>query len=172
MSKVVISEEDKQVIALERFCCPDPHVCRRLHAIHLKGAGKTHEEIAAFVDLSLSSLHRLFKTYATEGLSAVRVLHYASPASPLEQHKEILRKHFEEHPPASVKQAREDIKQLTGITRGLSRVREFLHQMGMMPRKVGGIPSKANPERQETFKKKPRTSSRGSESWQSRGLFC
>jgi transposase len=46
------------------------------------------------------------------------------------------------------------IERLTGIKKGLTRIRIFLHQLGMDPRKVGGIPSKADPERQEEFKKK------------------
>jgi transposase len=154
VTKLTIPKEDQQAIARERFCCPDPHICRRLHALHLKSLGKSHEEIAAFVDLSLNSLHRLFKKYTEGGLAAIRTLHYTNPISPLDQHKKLLIKHFEEHPPASVKQARDEIEKLTGVRRGLSRIREFLHQLGMMPRKVGGIPSRADPERQEDFKKK------------------
>ena len=50
--------------------------------------------------------------------------------------------------------ARDDIERLTGIKKGMTRVRNFLHQLGMDPRKVGGIPAKADPERQEEFKKK------------------
>lgn len=154
MAQIIISEQDIKAIERERFCCSDQHVCRRLHALYLKSMGKTHVEISAFVDLSLASLHRLFKAYAEGGLTAIRVLHYSSPTSPLDEHRDLLRKHFEAHPPSSVKQARDDIEKLTGIRRGLSRVREFLHQLGMAPRKVGGIPSKADPERQEEFKKK------------------
>lgn len=172
MVQIIFSEEDKQKISQERFCCPDPLVCPRLHALHLKSIGKSHKEISEFTDLSLSTLHRIFKKYAEEGPSAVRVFNYTHRPSPLDAHHELLRKHFEEHPPASVKQARDDIKRLTGIEKGLTRVRVFLHQLGMTPRKVGGIPAKADPERQEDFKKKPGTSPRGSQEWTSCRLFC
>ncbi len=154
MIQLTISEEDKQQIDQERFCCPDPLVCRRLHALHLKGLNKSHQEISNFVGLSLNTLTRLFTAYAKKGLSAVRVLNYTHRRSPLEHHRELLQKHFAENPPASVKQARDDIERLTGIKKGLTRIRIFLHQLGMDPRKVGGIPSKADPERQEEFKKK------------------
>lgn len=154
MIQLTITEEDKQKIDQERFCCPDPLICRRLHALYLKGLGKSHQEISDFVGLSLNTLTRLFTKYAKEGLSAVRTLNYTHKRSPLDDHREQLRKHFEEHPPASVKQARADIESLTGIKKGVTRVRIFLHQLGMNPRKVGGIPSKADPERQEEFKKK------------------
>ena len=69
MTQFVIPKEDQQAIARERFCCQDPHICRRLHALHLKSLGKSHEEISAFVDLSLTSLHRLFKKYAEGDLA-------------------------------------------------------------------------------------------------------
>jgi transposase len=154
MINFTISEEDKQKINQERFCCPDPLICRRLHALHLKGMRKSHQEISDFVGLSLNTLTRLFKKYANEGLSAIRMLNYTHKRSPLEGHREELRKHFDKTPPASVKQARDDIERITGIKKSVTRVRIFLHQLGMAPRKVGGIPTKADPGRQEEFKKK------------------
>ena len=154
MIQLTISEEDQQKIDSERFRCPDPHVCRRLHALHLKGIGKSHQEISDFVGLSLNSLTGIFKLYVKDGLPAVRQLGYIPRKSPLDDHRELLRKHFEENPPASVKQARDDIERLTGIKKSLTRIRVFMHQLGMEPRKVGGIPAKADPERQEEFKKK------------------
>lgn len=154
MIYLTISEEDKQNIAKERFCCADPLICRRLHALHLKGIGKSHQEISDFVGLSLNGLTKIFKKYATQGLLAIKTLNYTHRISPLDEHRELLRKHFDENPPASVKQARDDIERLTGIKKGLTRIRNFLHDLGMDPRKVGGIPSKADPKRQEEFKKK------------------
>jgi len=40
---------------------------------------------------------------------------------------------------------------LTGIKRSENRVREFLKSIGMAPRKMGMIPAKADPEKQESF---------------------
>jgi transposase len=122
--------------------------------MYLKAKGKSHQEIAEFTGLSLNGLTHIFKLYAQEGLSAVRILNYSLPKSALDPYRELLKKHFEQHPPASVNQACDDIGRLTGITRSPSRIHTFLHQLGMQPRKVGGIPSKADPERQEEFKKK------------------
>jgi len=154
MIQFTITEEDKQAIDKERFRCSDQHVCRRLHALHLKGLGKAHHEISEFVGLSLNALTGIFKIYATQGLSAVRQLGYSHRKSPLDDHQELLRKHFEENPPASVKQARDDIERLTGIKKSQTRIRVFIHHLGMAPRRVGSIPAKADPERQEEFKKK------------------
>jgi transposase len=158
MLQFTISEEDKKAIDKERFQCTDRTLCRRLHALYLKSIGKSHKEISEFVGLSPNALTGIFKIYAKHGLSAVRQLAYVPRKSPLEDHRELLHKHFEEHPPASVKQACDDIERLTGIKKSPTRIRTFLHQLGMKPRKVGGFPSKANPEQQEEFKKKPGTS--------------
>jgi transposase len=46
------------------------------------------------------------------------------------------------------------IEELTGIKRSENRVREFLKSLGMRPRKVGMLPSKADPEEQDHFKEK------------------
>jgi hypothetical protein len=92
--------------------------------------------------------------YASGGLEEVKKTHYISQQSALADHREVLIAHFNEHPPSSVKQACFDIEKITGIKRKEESVRIFLHQIGMRPRKVGGIPAKANPEQQEAFKKK------------------
>ncbi len=45
------------------------------------------------------------------------------------------------------------IEELTGLRRSENRVREFLNVIGMRCRKIGMIPAKADPEKQEAFKK-------------------
>jgi transposase len=62
--------------------------------------------------------------------------------------------YFRDHPPASVKEARDMIQALTGIPRSLTQVRQFLTALGMRPRKVGMLPAKGDAQKQEAFKKK------------------
>lgn len=162
MVHLLISEEELQNIEVERFSCSDPLISRRLHALYFKGKGYSHQEIAKHVGLSANNLTKIFKMYATGGLEGVKRTRYVSPRSILAYHRETLVAHFKEHPPSSVKQACFDIEKITGIKRKEDSVRIFLHQLGMKPRKVGGIPAKASPKQQEDFKKKSRTcSSRG-----------
>jgi hypothetical protein len=54
---------------------------------------------------------------------------------------------------------------VTGIVRSREQVRQFLKSMGMHCRRVGVIPSKADPEAQEEFLKKTRASPRRSKIW-------
>lgn len=154
MIYLLIPEEEIQKIEEERFICPDSQISRRLHALYLKSKGCSHQEISEYVGLSLNALTKIFKKYASGGLEEVKKMHYHSKHSALEDYRELIQAHFQEHPPTSVKQACDDIENLTGIRRGKECIRKFLHQIGMKPRKVGGIPAKADPQQQEEFKKK------------------
>jgi transposase len=154
MIYLLIQEEEVQKIEEERFNCSDPQISRRFHALYLKSKGYSHQEISEYVGLSLNALTKIFKKYASGGLEEVRKMHYVPKRSALEDYQELLREHFKEHPPVSVKQACSDIEKLTGIKLKEERVRIFLHQLGMKPRKVGGLPAKADPLQQEEFKKK------------------
>lgn len=154
MIYLLIPEDEVQKIEENRFRCSDPLISRRLHALYLKSRGYSHQDISEYVGLSPNALTATFKKYAAGGLEEVKRMHYVPKSSTLEDHRELLQNHFKDHPPASVKQACSDIEKLTGIKRKEERVRIFLHQLGMKPRKVGGIPAKADIERQEDFKKK------------------
>jgi transposase len=52
-----------------------------------------------------------------------------------------------------VAQAADRIAQLTGVRRKDTRVRTFMHQLGLAPRRLSPIPGKADPLRQAEFKK-------------------
>jgi transposase len=78
-------------------------------------------------------------------------LNFYAPTSELEHHRFQLAAYFREHPPATLKEAAAKILELTGIKRSPSAVGRFLNSLGMAPRRVGTIPSKADPEAQERF---------------------
>src|SRR5690348_530000 len=72
----------------------------------------------------------------------------------------------------SVKVAQAEIEKLTGIKRGKTQIREFLHKIGMKPRRVAGIPAKADPVKQEEFKKSPGACIGGGKTRRCSSLFC
>lgn len=154
MIRVTIAEEDKLVIDELRFTCNDPILSRRLHALYLKSFDLSHENICKYVGIGCNTLTRILKKYSEGGLENVLRLNYVPRRSPLDAYQEKIKLYFEAHPPSSVKEAGAIIEEITGIKRKPSRIRKFLHQLGMKPRKVGGVPAKADPEAQENFKKK------------------
>lgn len=74
----------------------------------------------------------------------------------MDEHAPTLETYFKEHPPRTVAEAQQAIKEHTGIARRPTQVQAFMKRLGMKCRKVGYIPGRAaSPEKQleqETFK--------------------
>jgi len=77
-------------------------------------------------------------------------------SSELDQHAATLESYFKEHPPRTIAEARQVIREQTGIERSPTQIRAFLKRMGMRCRKVGYVPGQAatleKQAEQETFK--------------------
>jgi len=74
----------------------------------------------------------------------------------LDKHAATLEAYFKEHPPRTVAEARQAIKDQTGIERSPTQIQAFMKRIGMKCLKVGYVPGHAaNPDKQaeqETFK--------------------
>lgn len=148
MRSIRFSPADLEAIAHDRYHHPDPRVQRKMEVLWLKHHGLTHQDIAELAGLSRSSVQRYLDEYLEGGLEQIRRCPWAGPASALDEHRSSLEEHFRQHPPRSVKEAQAAIEQRTGIRRGLTQVRRFLHRLGLKPRKVAAIPvpPKATPQ--------------------------
>jgi transposase len=140
MRTIPFTEDDLRAIAHERYYHPDPHVQRKMEVLWLKHHGQTHERIATLAGVSRSSVQRYLSEFLRGGLEEVRRCPWAGPTSALEEHRVSLDDHFRQHPPRSVREAQEAIRQRTGILRGLTQVRRFLRRLGLEPRKVAAVP--------------------------------
>ena len=140
MRQITFSEADVQAIAHERYHHLDPRVQRHMEILWLKHHRFSHERIAALADCSRSTVQRTLSEYLQGGLDLLRQVAIRPPHSELDGHRVSLEQLFEEHPPRGVKQARHLIEEHTGIRRGLTQVRRFLHRLGLKPRKVAAIP--------------------------------
>jgi transposase len=70
----------------------------------------------------------------------------------LKSHDEVVREYLDKTPPSTIKQACQEIGELTGIYRKPTQMRKYLKSLGASPKKVCGIPAKADIEKQEKFK--------------------
>jgi len=140
MREITFSEADVQAIAHDRFHHPEPRVQRRLEILWLKYHGLGHERIATLAGVSRSSVQRTLSAYRHGGLEAVRQLPVQERYSALDEQRASLEELLTKQPPRSVKQARHLIEQHTGICRGLTQIRLFLHRLGLKPRKVAAVP--------------------------------
>lgn len=140
MRESTFPEADVQVLAHERYYHPDPRVQRHLEILWLKYHGFSHELIAVLAACSRSTVHRALSGYQEGGLALLRQVPVKQPRGELDGQRPSLEEIFANHPPRSVKEARHEIEQHTGIRRGLTQVRRFLHRLGLRPRKVAAIP--------------------------------
>lgn len=154
MTKMEFSQEEIEFLRTQRFLHPDPRIQLRLEAVLLRSQKMSHQDIIRVLDISGSSLTRWIRFYRRGGVDELMRLGYHKPISAMEEHRQTLLEYFQDYPPATVKEAAKRIEELTGIKRGLTQVRIFLNSMGFKVRKTGAIPRKADPERQEEFKKK------------------
>lgn len=152
MIKLEFTEAEKQTLHYERYHHPHPRVQRKMEVLWLKSQGVAHREIGRLTGISSTPLTSYLRGYQEGGMEALQTVRFYRPLSELRVHQGTLEAYFQQHPPASAKQAMATIEALTGVRRSPERVRVFLKHLGMKCRKVGMIPAKADVEAQETFK--------------------
>ena len=125
---------------------------KKLLVVYLKALGLSHQDIVRIARVSGDSVTRYLKAYAKGGLAALCTSRLHCPVSALLPHLEAIKTHFQADPPHTVAQASHDIEKLTGIKLSLSACRDFMRKrLGMKCRKMGVIPSKADPDKQKAF---------------------
>lgn len=124
--RLEFTPEALSVLNEERYSHPVPLVQRRMEALWLKSNDLPHATIAKLVGVCENTLRDYFQLYQEGGVEKLKSLHFNCPTSELAKHITSLEAFFNEHPPATVKQAQYDIEMLTGIKRGPTQVREFL----------------------------------------------
>jgi len=152
MIRIEFSEQELKKIQQGRYAHPHPRVRRRMEVLWLKSQGLAHREICRLAGISSNTLRQYLRMFQSGGIKRLTELNFYAPTSELEQHRGRLEAHFRKHPPATINEAASMIAELTGIKRSPSAVGRFLHSLGMAPRRVGTIPSKADPEEQEHFR--------------------
>lgn len=141
MRRFEFTEDQRRIIALERYCHPNPRVQRRMEMLWLKCNGETHERIAKLAGVDRRTVQRLLDLFETEGLEAVYSFGEKGRANGLAPHREPVEAAFRELPPRTVADACDRIEQLTGVRRSRTQVRLFLRDnLGLHWRKVAAVP--------------------------------
>ena len=120
------SAEMVKEINYQRYNHLAPLVQRRMDAIRLKAYGMLHKQIAEILGISENTLRDYFELYEQGGIEKLKELHYYQPQSELKEHIVSLETYFREHPPATIKQAQQDVEVITGVRRSETQIREFL----------------------------------------------
>jgi transposase len=103
-----------------------PLVQRRMEALWLKGHDLPHAQIADLVGVSENTIRDYFELYQEGGVEKLKEIHYYQPESELKGHIVSLEAYFQEHPPATIKQAQHEVEVITGVVRSETQIREFL----------------------------------------------
>jgi transposase len=152
MITISFNEAEKEALTYERYYHPHPRVRQKMETLWLKSQELQHKDICRLADISEPTLCHYFEDYKEGGLEKLKVLNFYQPESALMAHEQTIKAYFEQHPPATIKQAMAKIEDLTGLKRSETQVGKFLKTIGMKCRKVGMLPAKADPEKQEQFK--------------------
>jgi transposase len=152
MIRIEFSPDDICQIKRLRYEHPHPRVRQRMEVLWLKSQGLAHQDIGRLAGVGGDTVRGYLRMFQSGGVRKLTELNFRIPESELEPHRSQLKAYFRDHPPATIREAAVKIYELTGIKRSPSAVGTFLHSLGLAPRRVGTIPSKADPEQQERFR--------------------
>ena len=152
MIKIEFCINEIKQLQHERRYHPHARVRQRMEAVYLKALGYQHQEIGQIVQISQKTLRSYLRMYQEGGIDALKSLNFYQPKSELVEHLEVLKEEFKTRPPKTINEAVKRIEEMTGIRRSPTQVRKFLtDDLGIKRLKVGHIPAKADPEKQQTF---------------------
>jgi len=154
MLKIEFNQDEINDLRYYRYNHPHPRVQRKIDVLLLKSQGIAHKKIAEITGVCTNTLRNYLREYQSGGLEKLKEINFFQPESELDPHRQSLKQYFRQHPVSSINEAIYKIEKLTGIKRSPTRVRHFLKKMGFNCQKVGMIPAKADPDVQESFKKK------------------
>jgi len=143
--------EVQEELNYERYHHPVPLVQKRMETLWLKSHNLPHWQIAELAGECENTMRSYFALYEEGGIERLKEITVYRPQSQLMQHSTTLEAHFQTNPPASVKEAQHEIEEMTGIKRNETQTRQFLHKLGLKPRKVGMIPAKLDVEKQAAY---------------------
>jgi len=166
------SEEEKRELHHQRFHHPHPRVQKKMEVLWLKSKGFAHKDICPAAGVSNKTLATYLHQYEQGGIERLKELRFHHPISAMTPHRTTIEAYFRENPPANAKEAAAKIFELTGIRRSANQTRLFLKACGMRWRVTGVLPAKADPVKQDEFKKNTGTPAGGSPSRKTCGVFC
>lgn len=138
--RVQLTQSEQEVVRQEREHHPNRVVRQRMMALWLLHHGTTREKAAEILEVGRISVQRWVASYRDEGLDGLRRWEVKGPQSELTAYAEVIRASLEKEPVPTVAQARERIKQLTGLDRGLTQTRKFLKGLGFTWQRVRAVP--------------------------------
>src|SRR3954463_7383249 len=157
MKPIVLTAEQRKEIERRRKETLDRRIYQRLTAVLAASSGKSREEVAELLGISLSQLGEWLRVFRNEGLDALCTLQYKGDPGNLTPHQvqqlkdEVARGCFR-----NSDQIRHWLDKTFGVSYSSSGVKDLLKRVGVGYHKVTGFLWKADPDKQKAFVKKYR----------------
>src|SRR5262249_24288058 len=157
MKRIVLTDEQRKEIERQRKETLDRRIYQRLTAVLAVASGKSREEVAELLGVSLSQLGEWLRVFRNEGLDALCTLHYqGDPGHPTPHQVQLPKDEVAEGCFRTPAQIRHWVHTAFGIGYSSSGVNDMLKRFGVSYHKVTGFLWKAAPDRQKAFVKKYR----------------
>lgn len=134
-----------------RYEHPHSHIQRRFEILLLCSFDLSHDFVAELAGVHPNTVTAALRDYQSGGLELVKQWQCTGSESALTPQRDSIVEMFERKPPSTLKEACCRIEELTGIKRKASQVRRFLRGEGFHYLKAGGLPAKADIDKQNTF---------------------
>jgi transposase len=155
MKSIVLTPERRKEIERRRKESHDRRIYQRLTAVLAVAAGKTREEVAELLGVSLSQLGEWLRVFGNEGLEALCRLHNKGDPGKLTPHQvKQLKEQVSTGCFRNSDQIRQWIEDTLHVTYKPSGVKDLLKRIGVSYHQVTGFLWKADPDKQEAFVKK------------------
>lgn len=152
MKPIELTAEQKKEIERRRKGTLDRRVYQRLTAVLAVGAGKTREEVAELLGVSLTQLGEWLRVFRHEGLDALGEIHNKGDPGNLSPHQvELLKAKVGTGCFRNSEQIRHWIQSTFAVSYSSSGVKDLLKRIGVTYHKVTGFLWKANPDKQRAF---------------------
>ena len=138
--RIHLTEEEQDTANSERDPHPESHVRRKMLVLWLLHCGLARAKAAQVAQLGRATVQRYVAAYREGGLDGLRRCDRKGPVSDLAAHAAAIKDDLARVPARTVAEAASRIEALTGIRRGLSQTRRFLHNLGLKCQRVRAVP--------------------------------
>src|SRR3954467_6407370 len=155
MKPIVLSDEQRKQIERRRKQTLDRRVYQRLPAVLAVASGKSREEVAELLGVSLSQLGEWLRVFRNEGLEALCEIHNkGDPGNLTPRQVEQLKAEVGTGCFRNSDQIRHRVESTFAVRYSSSGVKDLLKRVGVSYRKVTGFLWKAGPDKQRAFVKR------------------
>ena len=152
MKLIVLTPEQRRELERRRKHTHDRRVYQRLTAALAVAAGKTREDVAELLGVSLSQLGEWLRVFRNEGIEALCEIHNKGDPGNLSPHQiDRLKSQVSTGCFRNSDQIRHWVEATFGVRYSSTGIKDLLRRIGVSYHKVTGFLWKADPDKQHAF---------------------